>query len=656
MAKNQHRNLTGDALHNPKGFDGASNGTKPVKDGAGALDWITETQLPKALDYVSAQSAPPTEVTGDVYLIDTTGTAYDINTIAWQSGNTIRIAFNGSPDLSAVAANDYFITSGNGNSSNDGTFIITTVNDGSDYIEITNNDRSDATDDEATDAVGTGYYTLAEWDAVSKVSHVTFDGSIWSSITPSEGQSCYDVALGAIRVFDGTDWSSSLGSGGGGLTDIVDDTTPQLGGTLDANGNTIDMGTNTITDTKVGQWDTAYGWGDHSGQGYVTATSEANNRIAVFTGTDAIEGDANLTWTGSTLKINSNNALTPNNFSSITGNYLASQVETNDANCLLYGYGTSNSGELVLASARGTIGSSTAVQSGDILGEIQGMGHSGTAFRQGGQFLFKAGENYVETSNYGSTFALRLVPNGSTTLATRYTIDGDGDHTFTGNVGMGTSPSVELHAKGSGEIVRIESTTATGDGIMSFHDAGGEQGTIGFDSGSNVFAITNKLLVGAAGDIVFRNDVGSGSSYFDVLTIKGNGDTEVNGNLIADENVIIKGQASFPPQTLTPTGTSQAINWTNGNVVILDLGSATGDVTLSFTNETAGASYFIQIIQGSVSRNVEFPVEVKFAGETGIYTLAVTPTNNAIDVVALTCVDDTNGSEVLLANVSQNYG
>ena len=28
----------------------------------------------------------------------------------------------------------------------------------------------------------------------------------------------------------------------------------------------IDMGTNTITDTKVGQWDNAYGWGDHSQQ------------------------------------------------------------------------------------------------------------------------------------------------------------------------------------------------------------------------------------------------------------------------------------------------------------------------------------------------------------------------------------------------------
>jgi len=57
-------------------------------------------------------------------------------------------------------------------------------------------------------------------------------------------------------------------------TDLVDDSTPQLGGTLDANGNTIDMGTNTITDTKVGQWDTAYGWGDHSTQNYAVTTGD----------------------------------------------------------------------------------------------------------------------------------------------------------------------------------------------------------------------------------------------------------------------------------------------------------------------------------------------------------------------------------------------
>ena len=36
------------------------------------------------------------------------------------------------------------------------------------------------------------------------------------------------------------------------------------------------MGTNTITDTKVGNWDTSYGWGNHAGAGYLTAISGQN--------------------------------------------------------------------------------------------------------------------------------------------------------------------------------------------------------------------------------------------------------------------------------------------------------------------------------------------------------------------------------------------
>ncbi len=58
-----------------------------------------------------------------------------------------------------------------------------------------------------------------------------------------------------------------------GILNVVDDTSPQLGATLDANGFDIDMGTNIITDTKVGQWDTSYGWGNHASAGYLTAIS-----------------------------------------------------------------------------------------------------------------------------------------------------------------------------------------------------------------------------------------------------------------------------------------------------------------------------------------------------------------------------------------------
>ncbi len=41
---------------------------------------------------------------------------------------------------------------------------------------------------------------------------------------------------------------------------------------LDVSGD-IDMGANLITDTKVGQWDTAYGWGDHSTAGYLSSVA-----------------------------------------------------------------------------------------------------------------------------------------------------------------------------------------------------------------------------------------------------------------------------------------------------------------------------------------------------------------------------------------------
>ena len=82
------------------------------------------------------------------------------------------------------------------------------------------------------------------------------------------------------------------------INNVVEDTTPQLGGTLDANGNTIDMGTNVLTDTNLGQFITAYGWGDHGSAGYQT-TAGLNGAI------DSHLNQANptsgyvLSWNGS---------------------------------------------------------------------------------------------------------------------------------------------------------------------------------------------------------------------------------------------------------------------------------------------------------------------------------------------------------------------
>ena len=84
---------------------------------------------------------------------------------------------------------------------------------------------------------------------------------------------------------------------------------------VQANGY-IDMGTNSITDTKVGQWDTAYGWGDHSTAGYLTtyndeyttgATWNSGTGVLTFTRNDGdtfnvtlLETLSDVTVTGGT--------------------------------------------------------------------------------------------------------------------------------------------------------------------------------------------------------------------------------------------------------------------------------------------------------------------------------------------------------------------
>ena len=86
---------------------------------------------------------------------------------------------------------------------------------------------------------------------------------------------------------------------------IIEDLTPQLGGTLDANSQIIDMGANTITDTKVGQWDTAYGWGDHSSASYLT--SETSHTDVLVDGDFGTAGLMTTNGSG-TYSITTNNS------------------------------------------------------------------------------------------------------------------------------------------------------------------------------------------------------------------------------------------------------------------------------------------------------------------------------------------------------------
>tara|TARA_B100000575_G_scaffold62709_3_gene47846 strand:+ start:31514 stop:37990 length:6477 start_codon:yes stop_codon:yes gene_type:complete len=83
------------------------------------------------------------------------------------------------------------------------------------------------------------------------------------------------------------------------INNVVEDTSPSLGGTLDANGNTIDMGTNVLSDTNLGQFITAYGWGNHASVGYLTGiTGQSINQLSDVNTAGIATGNI-LKWNGS---------------------------------------------------------------------------------------------------------------------------------------------------------------------------------------------------------------------------------------------------------------------------------------------------------------------------------------------------------------------
>ena len=195
------------------------------------------------------------------------------------------MAYIGKTPSQAVRSRYFYTASGgetsfsgaddNGNSLvyTDGNYVDVYLNGvllvaGSDYNTNTTNTVAGVTAVAASDIV-----EIVVYDTFS-----VFGGDVLGDFTISNGNFTansliYPTADGTSGQFMTTDGSGNL-SFATVNTNLVADLTPQLGGTLDANGNSIDMGTYTITDAKVGQWDTAYGWGDHSTQNYAVTTGD----------------------------------------------------------------------------------------------------------------------------------------------------------------------------------------------------------------------------------------------------------------------------------------------------------------------------------------------------------------------------------------------
>ena len=128
-------------------------------------------------------------------------------------------------------------------------------------------------------------------------------------------------------------------------------------------------------------------------------------------------------------------------------------------------------------------------------------------------------------------------------------------------------------------------------------------------------------------------DVAYSSGTAHALTVSSAGNVGI-GTAIPSSKLQVSGGAVTIaiPGTLTPAGTTQAIDFGTGNIQTLSLASATGNVTLTFSNPAAGATYILKVIQGASARDVVWPASVKWMQAM---TPTITATSGAIDLITL---------------------
>lgn len=300
--------------------------------------------------------------------------------------------------------------------------------------------------------------------------------------------------------------------------------------------------------------------------------SGVDDQIAVYNGTDTIEGDTSLTWDGNTI--------------TVTGD------SSNKAQLKLDS--DSNQNALVTLNTNG------------------GSANSLVQFQISDLTKYMIGINGEDSD---ATNEMLIIANGDS-------FDDDGVIVMkpNGNVGIGLGNSAEPSAN----KLEIGASDATNASLkireQSATPTTPESGQMRNDSGSPMWYDGSAWV-----------DMSFGSSSSNQST------GQIGGSISS---------------VLAPTGTTQTLDWDDGNYQILDLESASNNVTLTLSNPVVGFSYFIEIRQDSTtSLDVIFPTNVKFAGETAPYTLDVTDASNAIDTVALAY----NGTDYF-ATFAQNHG
>ena len=173
---------------------------------------------------------------------------------------------------------------------------------------------------------------------------------------------------------------------------------------------------------------------------------------------------------------------------------------------------------------------------------------------------------------------------------------------------------------------RVKQTTWT---KVSSHDHTG--------NGNGQKISTTALETGAVTESILATDAVTTAKIASdaVTTVKIATDAVTTAKIASDAVTTEKLASNFGVTVYTitpPTGTTATVNFSNGMIQFLDLGSATGDVTVTLSNPEEGGIYRVFVTQAATARDLIWPVSVKWPqGQKPIFS----STDNAVDCVTL---------------------
>jgi hypothetical protein len=229
--------------------------------------------------------------------------------------------------------------------------------------------------------------------------------------------------------------------------------------------------------------------------------------------------------------------------------------------------------------------------------------------------------------------------------------------TENGNIGISTTPDVFSRAND----LTMGMSSASGNAAFAIN-AGGAAGRgaqidlgTGFERRFNISSNSIESTIATLGSTPLRFETNSseriritadGFILINTTTNNGVDRLQVNGSARIT-GVVTASQISTTKQTLTPTGTTQTIDWNNGSIVDLVLSSATGNVTLTLLNAQNASVPLIEVTNGATPRNLIFPTgTIQANGGGNVYV----GTANQKDLIAVLW----DGSQFLIS-VSRNY-